>query len=108
MIWPISESDSGFIATHRSAHQSTKKRNTLTGNGLRKVYENRVFATEKFVAWNDGLNFELSMNIYSSAVRLSVYLYIFLFALLEAPRPASDHIPAQSFQPIIILRPFTM
>jgi len=98
----------GFIATHRSAHQSTKKRNTLTGSVLRKVYENRVFATEKFVVRNDGLNFELSMNIYSSAVRLSVYLYIFLFALLEASRPASDHIPAQSFQPIIILRPFTM
>ena len=98
----------GFIATHRSAHQNTKKRNPLPVSGLREVYENRVFATEKFVAWNDGLNFELSKNIHSSAVRLSVYLYIFLFALLEASRPASDHIPAQSFQPIIILRPFTM
>jgi len=59
----------GFIATHRSAHQSTKKRNTLTGSVLRKVYENRVFATEKFVARKNGLNFELCMYIYASAFR---------------------------------------
>ena len=59
----------GFIATHYEDGCNTIKRKRLNVNAIRNPLKTREFATEKFVARKNGLNFELCMYIYASAFR---------------------------------------
>lgn len=62
----------GFIATHYEDGCNAIKRKRLTVNAIRKLLKTREFAAGKSVARKNGLNFELRLNIYASAVRAFV------------------------------------